>query len=77
MKGRGCPAVWPGSTTIGYGNGFRALLSPEVRAHNRPWTCSAPLQLDASMNPGDSIIVEVVTVEGLSSTDYDTVKIAR
>jgi hypothetical protein len=29
------------------------------------------------MNPGDSIIVEVVTVEGLSSTDYDTVKIAR
>jgi len=63
--------------TIGHGNGFRALLSPEVRAHNRPWRCSAPLQLDASMNPGDSIIVEGVTVEGLSSTDYDTVKIAR
>lgn len=63
--------------TIGHGNGFQALIAPEGRALNGLWTCSAPPQLDAIMNPGDSITFEGITVEVLSSADYDTIKITQ
>lgn len=63
--------------TIGHGSGFQALIAPEGRGLNRLWTCSAPPQLDAVMEPGDSITFEGVTVEVVSTADYDTVRLSR
>jgi len=63
--------------TIGHGNGFQALIPPGGRGLNRLFTCSAPPQLDAILEPGDNIVFEGITVEVISSDDYDTVQILR
>ena len=69
--------VYTADLTLGHGEGFMSLVAPEGRGLQQLSTCSAPSQLDAILQTGDSVITNGVKIQVLKSDKYDTIQITK
>lgn len=69
--------VYTADMRLGHGEGFQALVAPAGRGLQRLASCSAPSQLDAILQVGDSVVTNGVKVEVLRSGSFDVVEISQ
>lgn len=76
-RGRTGVLVYTIDLTLGHSEGFAKPVVPSGRSAQRLESCSAPEQLDALLQPGDSVDVSGLTITVLSSGNFDTVSISQ
>jgi len=76
-RGRNGVIVYTADMTLGHGEGFQTLVAPSGRGLQRLATCSAPEQLDAIMQVGDSVVTNGIKISVVKSSLYDTIEITK
>ena len=76
-RGRNGVIVYTADMTLGHGEGFQTLVAPSGRGLHSLATCSAPPQLDALLQTGDSVVTNGVKISVVKSATYDTIEITK